>query len=319
MRRALTLAAIVAVMAAAAHAQPTKVARVGYLSPLSAGADAPNREAFRAGLAALGRVEGRDVVVVARYAGGNVSTLPALARELVAERVDLIVTAATPSARAARDATRTVPIVMAFAGSPDTEGIVASLARPGGNVTGLSANVVDMQRKRVELLREAVPRLRHLALIVTPETTSAMVEATEATGRALGLRVTTIRIRGAGDIERAFGGMRAAGVDGVVVDLLVRDHTRLIVDLATAQALPTVSGPREFAAAGGLMAYGPDYPDLFRRAATYVDKVLRGTMPGTLAVELPTKYALVVNASTARALQQPIAPAVLARADEVLP
>ena len=302
-----------------AAAQPTgKIARIGYLSPLTAEADAAHLEAFRQGLRALGYVEGQNAVIEARYAGGRFDRLPDLAAEIVRLKVDLIVAAPTPAIRAARQATRTIPIVMAFSGDPVGDGFVAKLARPGGNITGHSATVAEMAVKRVEFLKAIVPRLSHVSYIVSPEITRRAVTETEAAGRTLGLQVSTIPVRDSGEVDRAFSTMHRESVDGLVVALTLPHHWRQIVDLALKNRLPTVSGAREFVEAGGLMAYGPHFPDLFRRAATYVDRILKGAKPADLPVEQPTRFELVINRKTANALGLAIPPSVLARADEVV-
>jgi putative tryptophan/tyrosine transport system substrate-binding protein len=301
----------------AGEAQPAaRVARIGYLSLLPAEADAANREAFLQGLRALGYIEGQNAVIESRHSDGRVERLASLAEEIVGLKVDVIVAAPTPAIRAVQQATRTVPIVMAFSGDPVGDGLVSGLARPGGNTTGLSAAVVAA--KRVEYLKAIVPKLSHVMVLEQPEGSRAVVTQSEAAGRILRMRVTSTAIRTPGDIEQAFLAMRSAGVGGVIVTTSLRPHFGQIVDLALKSRLPTVSGPREFAEAGGLMAYGPHYPDLFRRAATYVAKILKGAKPAELPVEQPTKFELVVNLKTAKALGLTVPPSVLTRADEVI-
>jgi ABC-type uncharacterized transport system substrate-binding protein len=298
--------------------QPAKLARIGYLSAFSASADSPHREAFRQGLRDLGYVEGQNAVVEARYADGSFERLRDLAAEIVRLKVDVIVAAPTPAVRAAQQATRTAPIVMAFSGDPVGEGFVAGLARPGGNITGLSAMVGEMAAKRVEFLKTIVPDISRVAFLANPATVRQAVTGTEAAGRTLGVQVSTLLVRNPGELEPAFSTLKKAHVGGLIVDLTLQEHWRQIVELALKSRLPTVSGPREFVEAGGLVAYGPHYPDLFRRAATYVDKILKGARPSDLPVEQPTKFEFVINRKTAKALGLTIPPLLLLQADQVI-
>lgn len=298
--------------------QNVKVARVGYLSTLPAAVDAPNREAFRQGLRALGYVEGQNLAIEARHADGNAERLPGLAAEISRLNVDVIVAATTPAVRAAQQAAKATPVVMAFAGDPVGDGLISSLARPDRNTTGLSASVIEIAAKRVELLSAVVPRSSRVVLLAAPAASISMVSATESAGRALGMQVTTVRVRDARDVAHALAPGSSGRIDGVIVDLVVRQNAAQILELARSRRLPTVSGPREFAEEGGLLAYGPNYPDMFRRAATYVDKILRGTSPAELPVEQPTKFDMIVNLRTARALGLTIPPSLLTRADEVI-
>jgi putative ABC transport system substrate-binding protein len=301
-----------------AQAQPAvKVARIGYLSTLSANSDTANREAFRKGLAALGYVEGQNALIEARHANGNLERLPELANEIVRANPDVIVAATTPAVRAVQRATAAIPVVMAFAGDPAGDGLVASLPRPGGNTTGLSAAVTEIAAKRVEFLHAVVPKATRFVLLATPTASNSMVSATEQAGRVLGARVVRVPVRDAADVTRALTESNAR-VDGVIVDLAIQRNVAQILELAGKRKLPTVSGPGEFAVRGGLLAYGADYPDLFRRAAAFVDKILKGARPAELPVEQPTKFVLIVNLNTAKALGLKIPPALLARADEVI-
>lgn len=296
----------------------TEVARIGYLSPLTAGSDAANREAFVQGLRALGYVEGRNALIVARHADGNLDRLSDLAAEIVRLKVDVIVAATTAAVRAVQQTTQAIPVVMAFAGDPTGDGLITSLARPGGNTTGFSAAVTEIASKRVELLREVVPKASHFVLLAAPAASKSMVSASGSAGTALGVRVTTLPVRDASDVVRALSDVPNKRIDGVIVDLAIRENVAQILELASKRRLPTVSGPREFATNGGLLAYGANYPDLFRRAASYVDKILRGANPADLPVEQPTKFELVVNLASARALGLTIPPSVVARADELI-
>ncbi len=294
------------------------VARIGYLSPLSAVSDAANREAFRQGLRVLGYVEGQNALIEARHADGNPERLSELAAEIVRLKVDVIVAATTQAVRAAQQATPTIPVVMAFAGDPTGDGLVASLARPGGNTTGLSAAVTEIAAKRVEFLHAVVPQSSRFVLLATPAASNSMVSASESAGQRLGMRVTTLRVLNTSDVTRALSAESNERIDGVIVDLAIRRNVTQILELASKRRLPTVSGPREFAMDGGLLAYGANYPDLFRRAALYVDKILKGAKPADLPVEQPTKFELIVNLRTAKALGVTIPTSLLTRADELI-
>jgi len=302
----------------AAGAQPAKVAGIGYLSLLSASADVAHSGAFRQGLRDLGYVDGQNAVIEARYADSKFESLPRLAAEIVRLKVDVIVAAPTSAVRAAQHATRTIPIVMAFSGDPVSEGLVAALARPGGNVTGLSATVADMAAKRVEFLRVLVPDMSRVAFLTKPETVKQAVTATEAAGRTLGVQVSTVLVRKPGELADALQALKKTQVGGLIVDLTLQEQWSQIVAFALKSRLPTVSGPREFVEVGGLIAYGPHYSELFRRAALYVDKILKGAKPADLPVEQATRFELVINYQTATALGLTIPPSLLARADQVI-
>jgi putative ABC transport system substrate-binding protein len=298
--------------------QPAKIARIGYLSPLSAKADSTHREAFYAGLRARGYIEGQNAVIEARYADGRFERLPGLAAELVRLKVDVIVAAPTLAVRAVQQATRTIPIVMAFSGDPVGEGLVVGLARPGGNITGHSTAIAEIAAKRVEFLKAIAPKLSHVAYLTTGEAARAAVTETESAGRTLSVQVITTVVSNSREVEHAFSSMLGAHVGGVVVAVALQPYWKQILQLARESRLPTVSGPREFVEAGGLIAYGPDRVDLFRRAATYVDKILKGAKPGDLPVEQPTKFELVINLRTAKGLGLTIPQSVLLRADQVI-
>jgi putative ABC transport system substrate-binding protein len=292
-------------------------ARIAYLSPLSASAGARHETAFRQGLRELGYVEGQNVVLDVRYAGGRFERLPELAAELIRLKPDVIVAAPTPAVRAVQAATRTIPVVMAFSGDPVGEQFAASLAHPGGNITGLSATVAEMAGKRVELLKTLVPELSRFAFIANASTVRQAVVGTESAGRTLGVQVTTLLIRSRGDLDQALTSVKNAPPNALVIDLTVREHWPQILDLALKSRLPTVSGPREFVDAGGLMAYGPDFPDLFGRA-TYVDRILKGAKPADLPIEQPTKFEFVINRRTAKSLGVTIPPSLLVQADQII-
>jgi putative tryptophan/tyrosine transport system substrate-binding protein len=290
-----------------------KVSLIGYLSQLSEGEDAGNLGAFRRGLSALGYVEGKNAVIEARYANGKLERLPELAAEIVRLKVDVIVAAPTPAVRAAQQATRSIPIVMAYVGDPVGDGFVSSLARPGGNVTGLSSASSEMAAKRVEFLNAVIPGLSQVALLAPPQSLGTVVTETVAAGHALGVRVVTMPVRNADEVDRAFAAMPGARVQGVVANLSLRQFNSQIVKLALANRLPSISSERQFVAMGGLMAYGPHYLDLSRRAATYADRILKGAKPAELPVEQPTKFELIINLKTARALELTIPSSLRAR------
>jgi putative tryptophan/tyrosine transport system substrate-binding protein len=320
-----TGAVLLAAPLAAEAQQAAKVARIGYLVT-SLAARPHLREAFRQGLRDLGYVEGRNVVIEYRDAEGKSERLPALAAELVALKVDVIVTGGgTPTALAAKQATRTLPIVFAFAADPVTSGLVTSLARPGGNVTGLSLLSTELVGKCLELLTQAVPGVSRVAVLWSPgalgeRTEKDMLKGADVAGRALGVRLQFVEARGPADFDRAFSDMTKARTGALTVlpsAMFFNERSRL-VDLAAKNRLLAVYPGREFVDAGGLMAYGPNAADLFRRAATYVDKILKGAKPADLPVEQPTKFELVINLKTAKALGLTIPQSVLGRADEVI-
>jgi putative tryptophan/tyrosine transport system substrate-binding protein len=305
--------------------QAAKIARIGVLT-LNPAANPHLREAFLQGLRDLGYVEGRNLVIEYRSAEGKPERLPALAAELVALKVDVIVTGGgPPAALAAKQATRTLPIVFAAAPDPVTDGLVTSLARPGGNVTGLSNLAPELVGKCLEHLKQAVPGVSRVAVLWHPgavpeRTVKDMLKEAEVAARALGVRLQFVEARGPADFDRAFSDMTRARAGALTVlpsNMFLREHRRL-VDQAVKNRLPAVYPWREYVDAGGLMSYGPNLADLFRRAATYVDKILKGAKPGDLPVEQPTKFELVINLKTAKALGLTIPQSVLARADEVI-
>ncbi len=315
---------IVAAPLAAEAQQAAKIARIGYLAGNLAAAPRLE-EAFRQGLRDLGYVEGRNVVIEYRDAEGKLERLPALAAELVALKVDVIVAPSTPAALAAKQATRTLPIVFAVAADPVASGLVTSLARPGGNVTGLSILAPELVGKRLELLTQAVPGVSRVAVLWQPgglgeRTEKDMLKGAEVAARALGVRLQFVEARGPADFDRAFSDMTRAraGALTVLASTMFFSERRRLVDLAAKNRLPAVYPWREYVDAGGLMSYGPNIADLFRRAATYVDKILKGAKPADLPVEQPTKFELVINLKTAKALGLTIPPSVLGRADEVI-
>ena len=319
---AIALAPIGAAAAAQEYKaqQAAKVARIGYLT-INLAANPHLPEAFRQGLRDLGYVEGRNVVIEYRDAGGKVEPLPALAAELVALKVDVIVAPSMVATLAARQATRTLPIVSVAV----TSGLVTSLARPGGNVTGLSFLAPELVGKCLEQLTQAVPGVTRVAVLWHPggqgeRTEKDMLKEAEVAARALGLRPQFVEARGPADLDRAFADMTKARAAALIVlpsNIFISERNHL-VDLAAKNRLPAVYPWKEFVDAGGLMAYGTNVADLFRRAAYFVDKILKGAKPADLPVEQPTKFELVINLKTAKALGLTIPPSVLGRADEVI-
>ncbi len=282
--------------------------------------NAANFEAFRRGLRELGYVERKNLVIEYRSADGRDERFAALATELVRLNVDLILTRGTPAALAAKNATGTIPVVITGLADPVGQGIVASLARPGGNITGVSAIVTELYAKRVELLRELLPRASRIAALLnmsSPALPPAWKEI-ETAARSLGIQPQLLDVRKPEDLGPAFDGAVRQRTDVLVVglDTLTQASQRLIVDLAAKHRLPAVYASMEFA--GGLLVYGVNYPDHYRRAATFADRIFKGTQPGDLPVERPTKFELVINLKTAKALGLTIPPSLLQRADQVI-
>jgi putative ABC transport system substrate-binding protein len=306
----------------AASPRTGKGPRIGYLGSASS-ATAPDLvAAFRQGLHDLGYVEGQNITIEYRWADGQVERLPALAAELVRLPVDVIVTAGPLGTRAAKDTTRTIPIVMARDFDPVADGFVASLGRPGGNITGVTALARELSGKRLELLKDMVPGLARVAVLWNPLEVSAarQLRDTEEAARVLGLQVHALEVRGPDDFEGAFAAALQGGAGGLTVlaDPVTYIHRARLVDLAAQSRLPTIYWERVFAEAGGLMSYAARDRDLYRRAAYYVDRLLKGGKPADLPVEQPTKFELVINLKTAKALGLTIPPVLRFRADEVL-
>ena len=295
-----TLALVAAPLGTEAQ-QTAKIARIGYLAASLAG-NPQLPEAFRQGLRDLGYVEGRNVVIEYRDAEGKLERLPALAAELVALKVDVILAGSTPHALAAMQATRTLPIVVAAAADAVGSGLVTSLARPGGHVTGLSTLGQELVGKRLELLKQAVPGVTQVAVLWQPgglgeRTEKDQLKEAEVAARALAVRVQFVEAKGPADIDRAFSDMTRAraGALTVLTGTMFFNERKRLVDLAAKNRLPAVYPWREAVDAGGLMSYGASVPDLYRRAATYVDKILKGAKPADLPVEQPTKFELLIN------------------------
>jgi putative ABC transport system substrate-binding protein len=306
----------------AVEAQPAaRVYRIGFVSPISPG---PTIDAFRQGLKEVGYVEGKNVIVEARFAEGRSERLPVLIAELIRLKVDVLVVGSTGGALAAKKATTTVPIVFTGLIDPVAAGIVASLARPGGNITGVTFGIggSGFAGKWLELLKEAIPSVSHVAVLSNSASpfTALLVEEIRGAGRTLKVKLDVIDAGNATDLDRAFAAIGASGAQAIIVvndPLFVASRAKL-VEFAASKRLPTMYFIRLFADAGGLMAYGGSLEDSYRRAATYVDKILKGAKPADLPVEQPTKFELVINLKTAKALGLTISPSLLARADEVI-
>jgi putative tryptophan/tyrosine transport system substrate-binding protein len=302
--------------------QPGKVPRIGYLSGASPSTSPARREAFGQGLIELGYVEGKNVVIERRWADGKFDRLPALAAELVHIKVDIIVTAGPQTTRPAKEATSTIPIVMAQDPDPVGNGFVASLALPGGNITGLATFAPELSGKQLELLKESIPQLSRVAVFGTssnPGNTQNLREA-ELSAKAFGVKLQYIDVLGPKDFEAAFRAASKERADAVLIlpgSILNLQRAKL-TDLALKSRLPAIYPQTEFTEAGGLMYYATNTPDLFRRAAIYVDKILKGAKPANLPVEQPTKFELVINLKTAKQIGLTIPPNVLARADRVI-
>ena len=302
--------------------QTGKVPHIGYVGYGAPGSDPAEIVGLQQGLRALGYIENQNIVIEYRYAKGSPDRLPRLIAELTHLNVDLILTQGTAVTAAAQHEAVTTPIV-SVSGDPVSSGFVKSLARPGGNITGLSfALAKDFGGKWLELVKETVPKASRVGIIWNPTNLSgaAAAKEIEALAPGLGLRLSTQPIRSAADFDAAFAAVTRAKVAALIVmtDPLVSGQPANIVRLAAANRVPTVYGLREFVDAGGLMSYGPNLADLWRRAATYVDKILRGAKPGDLPVEQPTKFELVINLKTAKALGLTIPPSLVARADQVI-
>jgi putative ABC transport system substrate-binding protein len=316
-------AAIVGFVAADSDAiaqAPSGVPQIGYLAGSEA-SETPFVEAFRRGLTQLGYVENQTIVIEQRSAGGQPEKLPGLAADLVRLQPQIIVTSGSRAALAAREATTKIPIVMANIGDPVGLGLVASLARPGGNITGLSSLATGLAGKRLELLAEIVPGLSRVAVVRAPDSESSQMAYREmqAVAATLRLGLETFEVARPEDFDAAFKEANAR-TKGVVVlnSPVVRTHINVVIAAAARHKMPAVYYDSEFAEAGGLLSYGPNYPDLQRRAAVFVDKILKGAKPGDLPIEQPTKFELVVNLKVAKALGLAIPNSILVRADEVI-
>jgi putative ABC transport system substrate-binding protein len=312
----------------AADAQkPAKVPRIGWM--LTGSLEAPETQAllvaFRQGARERGYVEGENIVIEYRAAEGRLDRFPALAADLVRLKVDLIVAGSTSAARAAKQATTTIPIVAPTMGDPVGDGLVASLARPGGNITGLTFLGPELAPKRLELLKEALPKMSRVVGIwhqggLSERTTQDMLSQTETAARTLGVKLQLVAVRSPDEIDRAFSAMASQRPDAFIMfpSVMFFIERRRVIDLADKHRLPSIYVAREFVEPGGLFSYGASIADLFRRTATYVDRILKGAKPADLPVEQPTKFELIFNLKTAKALGLTIPPSMLQRADEVI-
>src|ERR1043166_27838 len=302
--------------------QPTKIFRIGYLSANSAYSESARTGTFRQGLRELGYVEGKNIVIEYRYADGKLDRVPALAAELVHLNVNVIVTGGTGSTRSANEATNSVPIVMTQDPDPVGNGFVANLARPGGNITGLSTLSPELNGKRLELLKEIIPKISRVAVLGTSTTPSnaQSLRETELAAGVLAVKVQYLDVRGPKDIETAFRAASKAGADAIMLlgGPVLASQRAQFADLAVKNRLPTIYWRSDIVEAGGLMSYAVSFTDLDRRAAIYVDKILKGAKPGDLPVEQPKKFDFVINLKTAKQIGLTIPPNVLARADKVI-
>ena len=299
-----------------------KIPRVGFMGNSTAALEANLVDSFREGLRELGYEEGRNIAIEYRWADGQYERFAALVAELIAAKVDVIVTAGTPAALAVKKATTTVPLVMVAVGDPVGTGLVPSLARPDGNLTGLSSVAPDLEGKRLELLREIVPSVSHVAVffnLLNPFHVVSMRQA-QHRGKTMGIKLQQHDIRKSEDLDGAFAAIRKERPDALLIlaDRVFLHNRQRMMDFTEEQRLPNVSAYKEVVEAGGLMSYGPSYEDMHKRAAIYVNKILKGAKPGNLPIEQPTKFTLVVNLKAAKALGISMPPAVLSRADDVI-
>ena len=302
--------------------QPAKIPRIGFLASGSPSAYASRTEAFRQGLRQLGYVEGKTIAIEYRYAEGLTNPLPDLVADLVRVNVEIIVTSSTPATLALKNGTKTIPIVFVAVSDPVGSGLVVSLARPGGNLTGLSNQLVDLVGKELELLKQAVPKIARVTVLgstANPDR-AELRKPIEVVARSLGVQLQVVDIGEPKDLDGAFSQMTKGRADAVLLrgGALLTDQRIRIAELAARNRLPTIRWDIPFAEAGGLMSYGPSSADMFRRAATFVDKILKGARPADLPIEQPTKFELVINLKTAERIGLTISPNVLARADRVI-
>jgi putative ABC transport system substrate-binding protein len=300
--------------------QPKAAPRVAWLGSGSASISGPNLDSFRAGLRELGYVEGQSIVIEARFADGKPERVPELVRELLALAPDVVVAAGPQLLRAFKQATASVPIVMSIVSDPVEEGLVASLARPGGNLTGQAFQNETLTTKRLELLKEAIPRLSRVAVLADLTFGDIGYKQAEAAARALQIRLQLLAVRPPADLERALTSATTGRAEALLVlaSPFLSAHRQTVVESAASRRLPATYESKDFVRVGGLMSYGPSFPDMHRRAATYVDRILKGAKPADLPVEQPTKFELVINLKTAKVLGLTIPPSLLGRADEVI-
>jgi putative ABC transport system substrate-binding protein len=315
----LTLSAMLfALCLPAAAQQPAKVFRIGYLSLRNA--IEPHDEAFLKGLRDLGYIDGQNVLIEWRFAKGKAERFVDFAAELVRLKVDVIVAPGVQAVRAAKQSTTTIPISFPTAGDPVASGLVASLARPGGNITGLTILSPELSGKRLELLKEAFPRLSRVAVLLDPRQPGLSFKETQTTGQSLRLKLQFLEVRDAADVESVFSAMSKERADALITlpHPVLQVHQTRIVELAAKSRVPAMYQAADWVERGGLMSYGPDHLDNYRRAAVFVDKILKGTKPAEIPVEQPTKFEFIINLKTAKQIGVTIPPNVLARADRVI-
>lgn len=317
----LTSVSLATALLAAAQEQP-KIHRIGLQVVSPRDLNTARIETFRQSLRELGYVEGKNLRIEYRYAEGKLDLLPSLASELVQQQVDVIVTVSTPGVLAAKKATGTIPIVFVSVTDPVANGVVASLARPGGNVTGLSILAPELSRKRLELLKEAFPKVTRMLVLWNPTSSGESLSFTETQGiaKTLGVQLHSMEVRGASDFESGFQRAKKAGVQALITvpSPVVNSNLKQVLEFAAKNRLPAMYFTSEFVDGGGLMSYAPSFTEQFRRAATYVDKILKGAKPADLPVEQPTKFEFIVNLKAAKQIGLTIPPNVLARADKVI-
>jgi putative ABC transport system substrate-binding protein len=307
---------------AARAQQPAKIPRIGFLGNSTATMEANLIGPLRDGLRELGYEEGRNVIIEFRWADGKYDLFPALVAELLAAKVDVIITAGTPATLAIKKATSTVPLVFIAVGDPVGTGVVPNLGRPGGNITGLSSIAPDLEGKRLELLREVVPKLSHVAFFLNPANafhTASMRQARVA-AQSLGIKLQPMEVNKSEQLDGAFASIVKEKPDALLIlaDRIFLHNRKRMMEFAIQQRLPSVNAYRELVEAGGLISYGPSYEDMHRRAAVYVDKILKGTKPADLPIEQPTKFTLLINLKTAKTLGLTVPPTLVARADELI-
>jgi putative ABC transport system substrate-binding protein len=314
-----TLSTLLFALSLPAAAQtPAKVFRIGYLSLRNA--IQPHEEAFLKGLRDLGYIDGQNILIEWRFANGKAERFDDFAAELVRLKVDLIVAPGVQAVRAAKHSTTTIPIVFPTTGDPVASGLVASLARPGGNITGLTILSPELSGKRLELLKEAFPRLSRVAVLLDPRQPPLSFKETQTAGKSLGVKLQFLEVRDAADVESVFSAMNKERADALITlpHPVLQVHQKRIVELAAKSRVPAMYQAADWVERGGLMSYGPDHLDNYRRAAIYVDKILKGTKPADLPVEQPTKFEFIINLKTAKQIGLTIPANVLARADRVV-
>jgi len=323
-RFAVSFCAFLAAAAASrVRGQPAKAARVGYLQPVAPqNGTSPFLEDFRQGLRELGYVEGKNIQIEVRWGEGKLERMSGLAAELVKMNVDVIVAVSSPSVVAAKNATKTIPIVMPFSSDPVGDGLVASLARPGGNITGLSLMAPELATKRLQLLKEVFPKVRPVAALWNPDYAgmAARLRQTQGAAPAVGLEVISVEIRDSRELERALEALDRQRPSAIflLADPLTMSQRLRIVEFAAEERIPAIYEVSQFVEAGGLMSYGPNTDELMRRSATYVDRILKGAKPAELPIEQPAKFELVINLKTAKALGITLPQSVLLQADRII-